>query len=159
MKRILSSVLAIIMLLGCLTTCLSVPTAAAPIGDSSLTVGNFMTVLKEAFGHKYEDAESYLQDQIDKGYMYLMARYNGYELYCNPSTGEVAYVNIATGQTMTSNPVNFSGIPPGKLGCGCRADLSDGVLCPFGLFGQPGAIDPGQPGDFGPAAGFWQCKR
>lgn len=112
MKRILSSVLAIIMLVGCFTACLSVPVAAAPISDTTMTVGNFMEVLKGAFGYNYSDAEAYLKDQVGKGYMHLMARYNGYELYCNPSTGEVAYVNIATGQTLTSNPVNLSALPP-----------------------------------------------
>ena len=111
MKRILSSALAIIMIVSCLTVCFVVPTAAAPIGGSTGTVGDYMKVLEEAFAHKYTDAEAYLQDQISKDYMQLMARYNGYELYCNPYTGEVAYVNIATGQTMTSNPVNFEAVP------------------------------------------------
>lgn len=111
MKRILSSILAIIMIVGCLTACFAVPTAAAPIGGTMGTVGDYMKVLEEAFAHKYIDAAAYLQDQVSKGYMQLMASYNGYELYCNPYTGEVAYVNVATGQTMTSNPVNFESVP------------------------------------------------
>lgn len=110
MKRILSSALAIIMLFGCLTTCFAVPVAAAPISDAGMAVENYLQVLEDAFDHKYASTELYLQDQLEKGYMHLMARYNGYELYCNPVTGEVAYVNIATGQTMTSNPVNFESL-------------------------------------------------
>lgn len=111
MKRLLSFALAIITIVSCLTACFVVPTAAAPISGTNGTASNYMTVLQEAFGHKYATAQAYLQEQVEKGYMQLMARYNGYELYCNPYTGEIAYVNIATGQTMTSNPVNFEAIP------------------------------------------------
>ncbi len=109
MKRIISIALTILTVVGCFTC--FVPVSAAPINTTTNTGINYNDVLENAYAHAYESAEAYLEDQIAKGYMQLMARYNGYELYCNIYTGEVAYVNIVTGQTMTTNPVNFADIP------------------------------------------------
>lgn len=107
MKRIISSVLAILTVLSCFTVCI-VPVAAAPVGGNVDTSVDYLTVLDAAFKQAYTDGA----DKLAKDpYMELMARLDGYELYCNRYTGEVAYRNMATGQVLTSNPVNYSSIP------------------------------------------------
>ncbi len=106
MKRIISSVLAIITVLSCFTVCI-VPAAAAPVGGSTASSVDYTKALEAAFAQAYSSPEEKLKNDP---YMELMARLDGYELYCNKYTGEVAYRNIATGQVLTSNPVDFSKI-------------------------------------------------
>ncbi len=107
MKRIVSSVLAILTVLSCFTVCV-VPVAAAPVGGNVNTSVDYLEVLEAAFSQAYTDGKQKLEQDP---YMELMARLDGYELYCNRYTGEVAYRNMATGQVLTSNPVNYSSIP------------------------------------------------
>ena len=106
MKKILSFVLALATVISCFA--LTTVSSSAAVG----TVDDYMDVLVDAYSHAYGSAHAYVEDQVSKGYMQLMARAHGYELYCNKYTGEMAYVNVATGQTLTSNPYNFTGLQP-----------------------------------------------
>lgn len=104
MKRILSFVLALITVVGCLTVT-TLPTAAAKADDK-----NYFDVLKSAYSNEYATGKEYVDDQLAKGHLKLLASSGGYKLYCNKYTGEVAYENVLTGQVLTTNPYNFSTI-------------------------------------------------
>lgn len=106
MKRIISSVLALLMVMGCLSCLFTVGTAADIIGGTPIT-GDYVSALEAAFAQKYTSTQNKVAGDPN---MILMARQYGFELYCNPFTGEVAYRNMATGEVLTSNPVNFEGI-------------------------------------------------
>lgn len=105
MKRIISFVIILATLFSCFTV--NTVTASAAT-DTVPAVKDYMDVLLDAYTRKFEDGMSFINDQVEKGYMRLMARSGGYELYCNPYTGEVAYVNQDTQQVLTSNPYDFS---------------------------------------------------
>lgn len=105
MKKIISFVLALVTVISCFAVT-TVATSAATV-----KIDDYMDVLTDAYDHSYASASAYVTDQVSKGYMKLMARAYGYELYCNEYTGEMAYVNVATGQVLTSNPYDFSELP------------------------------------------------
>ncbi|MBE6655411.1 MAG: hypothetical protein E7609_00875 [Ruminococcaceae bacterium] len=102
MKKIIS----LLLILATLFSCFTVTTVSAA-GDTTNGQDNedYMKILKEEYNRVYEDGMSFVEGQK---HMKLMARYGGYELYCNPYTGEVAYVNQTTKQVLTTNPYNFS---------------------------------------------------
>lgn len=106
MKRIISSVLAILTVLSCFTAFV-LPASAAPVGGNVVSSDEYLRALEASFSQKYSSPEEKLANDP---YMELMAKLNGYELYCNKYTGEVAYRNVATGKVLTSNPVNFENI-------------------------------------------------
>ncbi len=110
MKRIISSVLALIMIAGCLSSLFAFNASAEIIGGTPET-GNYLEALEHAFNQAYNSWEEKIAG--DKN-MLLMARQHGYELYCNRFTGEVAYKNIATGEVLTSNPYNFTNLKTGS---------------------------------------------
>ena len=110
MKRIISSVLALLMLVGCLSSLITVNVSAEIIGGTPET-GNYLEALDFAFNQAYKTGAEKLAG--DKN-MVLMARQYGYELYCNRFTGEVAYKNIATGEILTSNPYDFTNLKKGS---------------------------------------------
>ncbi len=102
MKKILSFVLALVTVIGCFTVT-TLPTAAA-----KTDVKNYLDVLKSAYRNEYATGKEYVDDQLAKGHLTLMASAGGYKLYCNKYTGEVAYENTETGQVLTTNPYNFT---------------------------------------------------
>lgn len=106
MKRIISSVLALLMVLGCFSALFTVGAAADIVGGTPVS-GDYEAALERAFSQDYLSGQDKITSDPD---MHLVARQYGYELYCNPFTGEVAYKNIATGEVLTSNPVSFNGI-------------------------------------------------
>lgn len=105
MKKIISFVLILATLFSCFTVTTVTASAAT---TSQAAPKDYMEVLLDAYNRRYEDGMEFVEDQVEKGYMQLMARSGGYELYCNPYTGEVAYVNQATKQVLTSNPYNLT---------------------------------------------------
>lgn len=105
MKKIISFVLILATLFSCFTVTTVSASAATTSSPAKL---DYMDVLKDSYNRLYTNGMEFVSDQVAKGYMQLMARSGGYELYCSPYTGEVAYVNLATGQVLTTNPYNFS---------------------------------------------------
>lgn len=110
MKRIISSVLALMMIVGCLSSLFAFNASAEVIGGTPET-GNYIEALESAFNQAYKSWDEKIAG--DKN-MLLMARQYGYELYCNRFTGEVAYKNIATGEVLTSNPYDFTNLKTGS---------------------------------------------
>ncbi|MBP3436833.1 MAG: hypothetical protein J6K61_02865 [Clostridia bacterium] len=106
MKRIISSVLALLMLVGCLSSLVTVNVSAEIIGGIPET-GDYLEAITASYNQEYASWEEKIAG--DKN-MLLVARQYGYELYCNRFTGEVAYKNIVTGEVLTTNPYNFKDI-------------------------------------------------
>jgi len=106
MKRIISSVLAIITVLSCFTFGLTFGVSAAEdSGTSSLP--NYEQALKDAVNQKYINGKEKIDSDPN---MKLMVENGEYALYCNEFTGEVAYHNLLTDQVLTSNPTNLSSL-------------------------------------------------
>jgi len=61
---------------------------------------------KDADGKPYSEVTKKLSDEIDAGYTELYAQTDKYQLFCNKYTGEVYLRDRATGQYLTTNPVN-----------------------------------------------------
>ncbi len=104
MKKIISFLLILATLISCFTVT-TVPVFAATGSTETPGAEDYMEILKGEYNRQYEDGISFVKGQA---HMKLMARYGGYELYCNPYTGEVAYVNQATQQVLTTNPYDFT---------------------------------------------------
>ena len=61
---------------------------------------------KDADGKPYSEVTKKLSDEIAEGYTELYAQTDKYQLFCNKYTGEVYLRDRATGQYLTTNPVN-----------------------------------------------------
>ena len=106
-KRITSMLLAVAMLCGAFAIPMSLGVSAASTAGGGLdTSGDYGEETDNALEKTYVTAA----DMLRSDYMQLTTRRYGYELYCNPYTGEIAYKNIATGQIITSNPTNLANI-------------------------------------------------
>lgn len=101
-KRILSTLLALLMVLGCFTAFGIVSMADEGEGEEALTTEEIAAL---SLSQRHGDPQSKID--TDK-YMKLMAAVNGYQIYCNPYTGEVYYRNEITGQIVTTNPYDLS---------------------------------------------------
>lgn len=102
MKKILSAVLALVMLAGTVTIfsdLITVDVSAAwedKVDEDGNPIINYMRQV-------YATPEAKLKD------MTLMKEQNGYQLYVEEFTGEVAFVNKTTGQTLFTNPYDIAG--------------------------------------------------
>ena len=95
-NRILSTLLAVIMMLGSISL-LTVGTSAAASSDD-IDVESVYT------GTVYNTPE----EKLKNGNMKLMLERNGYQLYVDAISGEVATVEVATGQILFSNPYDVA---------------------------------------------------
>ena len=96
-KRIFSTLLAVIMLLGALSG-LSINVGAA--SDTESTEDK----IKNAYlGQSYNTPEEKLAS------MTMMLERDGYQLWVDPMSGEVATKELATGNIMFSNPYDVAG--------------------------------------------------
>lgn len=107
MKRILSTVLAILTVLSCFTFG-SVYVVSADDTVSGSTPA-YEQALYDAVNQKYLNGKDKITSDPN---MKLMLQKGDYALYCNEFTGEVAYHNVKTDQVLTSNPTNLSGLLP-----------------------------------------------
>lgn len=109
-KRIVSTMLALLMAFGAFGMFFTIPTSVAaeeldPLaeGDSGVQQEEYVAVVDAALTTSYESA----QDKLDSDEnMNIAVRFGNYELYVNKYTGEIGYKDKTTGQVLLSNPYN-----------------------------------------------------
>ncbi len=119
MKRILSSVLCLIMILTTVITALPVIAEAAyspstGAATSVLSKDSYKALyttagdeyVKGLYSYKFNSAKEMLDYELSQGYLHNMS-WGDYSLYVNQHTGFVYYVNNVTGQILTSNPYDL----------------------------------------------------
>ena len=121
MKRIITLLLAVLMVAGTLATSVSARTYKDPTLKQEVTIG-YEDYLEKSFNEIYQ---TYLKDEEgDPFYKYLSEGWNfpyekldtmvkvyekdGYELYYEYYTGEVACIDTRTGQSLFTNPYDIS---------------------------------------------------
>ena len=113
MKKIISLLLILATLVSCFTITTVSASAEETASGSTSGVGSdnmtYRDYLLAAYNRRYQDGATFLEAQKKLG-LRLMARANGYALYCNEYTGEVVYENLATKQVLTTNPYNFDSL-------------------------------------------------
>lgn len=108
MKKIISSILVLAMLLGTLMV-LPFVTSAYENGetpsDLKIDYTDVSGILTALLKEEYVSA----QDKIDRDEnMYLYVTYGRYELYANPYSAEVYVKDTVTGEILTTNPYDYS---------------------------------------------------
>lgn len=116
MKRILSTVLTVLILMGTVIGVMPVRADAAySMSDrqtAELSADEVKQVINAALKYNYNSAEEMLLDELSKGYLVSIDSANKvYSLYINKYTGVVYYVNNMTGEILTSNPFNTGYAP------------------------------------------------
>lgn len=108
MKRILSTVLAFLMMLGCFASLTSlVAFAEGEEGDTSATKTEKITAA--ALKQQYATPDAKL---IDDSNMQIYAAAYDRQIWCNPYTGEVYFKDTKTGEILASNPYDMSNYNP-----------------------------------------------
>lgn len=105
MKKIISALLTVVMLAGSLTSLAVVDVDAATTKKTTLSTTNKEDELGYTIsqtGNKFESPEEKLAT------MTLKLEKDGYQLWVQPETGEVATVDLASGQILFTNPYNVS---------------------------------------------------
>ncbi len=114
MKKLISTALTVIMLLTAIISVFPIAAFAAmsPADEdqntTSLTLEEIKSFINnEYLLYSYETAEEMLADELALGYLDWASSENGnFTLYVNRYSGFVYYVNNATGQILTSNPID-----------------------------------------------------
>ena len=107
-KRIVSTMLALLMAFGAFGMFFTIPVSVAaeevtPPATEESTQDEYVAIVDAALTTSYESA----QDKLDSDdNMNIAVRYGNYELYVNKYTGEIGYKDITTGQVLLSNPYN-----------------------------------------------------
>ena len=101
MKKILSAILVVVLLLG--TFAVEAGAALEPIqmvddAGNKLDAIDYAETVKQYLTHEFKTDE----EKLDK--MTRLYTKNGYELYADEFTGEVATKNVATGEILFTNP-------------------------------------------------------
>ena len=100
-KRILSALLAVTMILGTLSVLLVLPVSAAS-AESGAGVTAQKPDIEDYMTHVFNTPEEKLET------MEMMYAYDGYELYVDDQSGEVAVKEIATGNILFTNPYDVA---------------------------------------------------
>ena len=106
MKKILSAILAVVLLVG--TLAIEASAALKPIymEDDSGAVTEIIDYA--ATVKQYLNSENEFKTDAEKlATMTLKYEKNGYQLWADEFTGEVATVNLASGQVMFTNPIDI----------------------------------------------------
>ena len=118
-KRIISSLLCVVMLFAAVATLLPVKSEAAHspssvVGGTTKTADEISKIVTETYKYTYGSAAEMLEAELEKGYLdYASSAGNAYTIYVNRYTGVMYYVNNVTGEILTSNPYNLSGVADG----------------------------------------------
>ena len=106
-NRILSTILAFVMMLGCFSVFFGMSAFAdtATVADGGDKKSNLELILEEALAQKYGSPESKVLS--DKN-MSVMAATPTRQIFCNPYTGEVYFRDAQTGQLLGSNPYDLT---------------------------------------------------
>ena len=116
MKKILSTVLAVIMMFSAMVTLIPVSASAAySTSDkqaAELSADAVKKVVSESLKYNFDSAEEMLIYELEKGYLvHVDSENNLYTMYVNRYTGTLYYVNNMTGEILTSNPYNVGYAP------------------------------------------------
>ena len=103
-NRILSALLAVITILGALNLAV-IGVAADEATQPSIPTTGVENVLKIVYNTPEEKVYG---TESTPSRMKLMMERNGYQLYVDPTTGEIATVDMATGDILFSNPYDLS---------------------------------------------------
>ncbi|MBQ9784983.1 MAG: hypothetical protein IJW29_05740 [Clostridia bacterium] len=104
-KRILSTLLAVIMMLGALAAVITIPAAAAPTASVSRSM-DAADIEEYYLNTVFNTPEEKLATMA---WMYSDAS-GRYELYADANTGEVACLDVATGNILFTNPYDVATI-------------------------------------------------
>ena len=125
MKKIISTALLVVMLVTAVFAAIPFTAGAAyteatsssslkvPEGvtEAQLTTAQLETYINTVLNYSYSSVEQMFDYEYSKGYLYYVdSPANAYTLYVNKYTGAVYYVNNVTGQIVSSNPYNVSGL-------------------------------------------------
>ena len=111
LKRILSSVLVVIMLFSAIAILIPVEAKAAhhsSVSDTRLTTEEAKKIVEEYQKASFSSAEELFQSDLEKGRLDYSTNGN-YTIYVNRYTGVMYYRNNLTGEMLTSNSYNFEG--------------------------------------------------
>ena len=103
MKKLISAILAVVLLVG--TLAVEAGAALDPIyltDDSGANLGviDYASTVQQYLNSEYE----FKTDEEKLATMTLMYEKNGYQLWADEFTGEVATVDLTSGQILFSNP-------------------------------------------------------
>lgn len=134
-KKIISLMLALLMVCGTLSVFCMTGMVAAADGDSTTdtptetpTEEKYVAIVKAALTQNYENP----QDKIDSDEnMRLAAQYNRYELYVNDYTGEIAFKDTVSGQILLSNPYSIQNDGTTAISDTTRASLLSQIVVGF----------------------------
>ena len=110
-KRILSSVLVVIMLFSAVSVLLPVQAKAAhhsSVSDTRLTTEEVAKIVDDYQKAEYASAEAMFQADLAAGRLDY-ATNGSFSIYVNRYTGVLYYRNNSTGDMLTSNSYNFTG--------------------------------------------------
>ena len=101
MKKILSAILAVMLLVGALV----IPSAAAlpVVVDKESGAVDYKATVEQYLS----DKNQFLTDEAKLAKMTLSYEKDGYQLWVDELTGEVATVDMSTGRTLFSNPIDI----------------------------------------------------
>ncbi len=120
-KKILSTLLAMVMTFSAFVAIIPIKAAAAEAIEAS-----HERATNAALVQQYSSAI----EKIEKDpYMDLYLTCAGYRLYCNPYTGEVIYLNMTTGQALSTNPYDMQA--EGEVSKDVKAQLLSQVAITF----------------------------
>ncbi len=121
-KRIISTLLAMLMIFS--STAMLIPANAAE--ETTATMPTYQVSTNAALTQQYSNA---LEKIENDPYMSLYLTCAGYQLYCNPYTGEVIYYNLATGQALSTNPYDMG--DEGLISDSVKAELLSQVAISY----------------------------
>ncbi|MBP5349353.1 MAG: hypothetical protein J6Z13_03245, partial [Clostridia bacterium] len=101
-NRLIAYLLIVLTLLGAIM----LPVSAAETVPEYEIATDAAVKNKDSDGKVYGEVTKKLSDEIAAGYSELYAQTDKYQLFCNKYTGEVYLRDRATGQYLTTNPVN-----------------------------------------------------
>ena len=100
-NRLIAFLLIVLTLIGTIMLPVSAETQQEFVTATEYAVKN-----KDGDGKPYGEVVKKITDEIAAGYTELYAQTEKYQLFCNKYTGEVYLRDRATGQYLTTNPVN-----------------------------------------------------
>lgn len=102
-NKIVSSLLAVLMMLGSMTVALAVNVSADEVGDGTDGEIDYSAIISKKTAEDYTE-KIYKNEDEKIASMTLKYRGNGFKLYADEFSGEVAIVNESTGEKLFTNP-------------------------------------------------------
>ncbi len=123
-KRIISTLLAMLMMLSAFVAL--IPISASGAEEVVVKTPSHELATTAALTQQYASA----LDKIQKDeFMELYLTSAGHRIYCNPYTGEVIYLNLTTGQALSTNPIDMQ--PEGEVSDDIKEQLLSQVVIKY----------------------------